>query len=186
MQVLRRTSQNLVRTRSLETCKPILSLTISVTHSPGWPYSLPSFSLLGTILFESLPHSLLPVAANVKESAPMQKLSSGPCNVGGARRDAQIIAVIPTRVGSVRIKDKNTRPFAGTTLLSLTIKKLKSVPGIKTVLISSNDPVAKTIADSFDDPRVVFEQRAEKYCTSQCLAAEWNCELARTVIKHGG
>ena len=119
--------------------------------------------------------------------AGSQKISGRGSSFADTNRDAaHIIAVIPTRVGSVRIKDKNTRPFAGTTLLTLTIQKLRAVPGIKKVLISSNDPLAKDIADSFRDPLVVFEQRAEEYCTSECLAAEWNCELARTVIKHGG
>ena len=36
----------------------------------------------------------------------------------------KITAVIPVRKGSQRVKDKNLRPFAGTTLLDIKIKSL--------------------------------------------------------------
>ena len=96
----------------------------------------------------------------------------------------KIIAVIPTRKGSVRIKNKNTRTFCNSNLLKLTIQKLLKVDGLFKIVVSSNDTIAEKICDEFKD--VIFCQRDEKYCTSESSATEWNCALANTVVEQGG
>ncbi|MFN3937473.1 MAG: cytidylyltransferase domain-containing protein [Gemmobacter sp.] len=54
-----------------------------------------------------------------------------------------IIALIPARAGSERVKHKNTRPFAGIPggLLELKLRQLTAVPEVAKVIVSSNDPV---------------------------------------------
>ena len=50
----------------------------------------------------------------------------------------KITAVIPVRKGSVRVKNKNTKPFVNTTLLELKIKQLKNVNSIDEIIVSSD------------------------------------------------
>ena len=96
----------------------------------------------------------------------------------------RVIAVIPTRKGSSRIKNKNTRSFNNSNLLKITIQKLLKVQGLYKIIVSSNDEYAKEICDEFKT--VLFCQRDEKYCTNKSSATEWNCELAKTVLQNGG
>ena len=52
-----------------------------------------------------------------------------------------ITAVIPTRAGSERVKNKNTKSFADTNLLQIkidTMKKLKSMGFIEDILVNTN------------------------------------------------
>lgn len=59
----------------------------------------------------------------------------------------RVIAVIPTRKGSSRIKNKNTRSFNNSNLLKITIQKLLKVQGLYKIIVSSNDEYAKEICD---------------------------------------
>ena len=54
----------------------------------------------------------------------------------------KITAVIPVRKGSQRVKDKNLRPFAGTTLLENKIKMLLKVPEIDEIIVNTNSEAA--------------------------------------------
>lgn len=57
-----------------------------------------------------------------------------------------ITAVIPVRAGSTRLKDKNIRPFVGSSLLENKIEQLKRAPEIDTVLVSSDSDEMLDIA----------------------------------------
>ena len=57
----------------------------------------------------------------------------------------RLIAVIPTRKGSLRIKEKNTRNFGDSNLLEITIQKLLKVNGLYKIIVSSNDESSKNI-----------------------------------------
>lgn len=98
--------------------------------------------------------------------------------------DIRLIAVIPTRKGSLRIKEKNTRNFGDSNLLEITIQKLLKVNGLYKIIVSSNDEYSKHICKKYD--KIIYEERDEKYCTSECKASVWNCELANIVLKNGG
>lgn len=50
-------------------------------------------------------------------------------------------ALVPVRSGSVRVENKNIRPFCGSTLLEIRVKQLLSLPFLNGVVVSSNDPV---------------------------------------------
>ena len=47
-------------------------------------------------------------------------------------------AVIPVRAGSTRVKDKNIRPFAGSSLLEVKIEQLKRISYIDQIVVSSD------------------------------------------------
>ena len=48
----------------------------------------------------------------------------------------EITAIVPVRKGSVRVKNKNIRPFGESSLLELKIKQLKKVSGISEIIVS--------------------------------------------------
>ena len=60
----------------------------------------------------------------------------------------EITAVIPVREGSTRVKNKNIRQFAGTTLLENKIKQLKDTKGIDEIIVSSDSEIMLEIARS--------------------------------------
>lgn len=54
----------------------------------------------------------------------------------------KITAVIPIRSGSQRVKDKNLRPFAGTTLMDIKINTLLKVPELTSIVVNTNSEEA--------------------------------------------
>ena len=55
---------------------------------------------------------------------------------------AKITAVIPIRSGSQRVKDKNLRPFANTTLMENKINSLLQVPELDSIIVNTNSEEA--------------------------------------------
>jgi len=55
-------------------------------------------------------------------------------------------ALIPVRAGSQRVKNKNIRPFAGTTLLEIKIRQLLRIPGLDGVVVNSESAEMLEIA----------------------------------------
>lgn len=56
-------------------------------------------------------------------------------------------AIIPVRGGSKRVKNKNIRPIAGTTLLEHKIRQLLEVPQLEAVCVNSDDDEMLAIAE---------------------------------------
>lgn len=54
----------------------------------------------------------------------------------------KITAVIPIRSGSQRVKDKNLRPFANTTLMENKINSLLQVPELDSIIVNGNSEEA--------------------------------------------
>ena len=50
----------------------------------------------------------------------------------------KITAVVPVRKGSVRVKNKNMKPFAGSSLLKIKIDQLKQIETIERIIVSSD------------------------------------------------
>lgn len=50
----------------------------------------------------------------------------------------KITAVVPIRSGSQRVKDKNLRPFAGTTLMENKLDTLLKVPELDSIIVNTN------------------------------------------------
>ena len=57
-------------------------------------------------------------------------------------------AIIPVRSGSIRVKNKNLRDFAGSNLLTIKIKQMLRIKGIDAVQVNSNDDTMLEIGKS--------------------------------------
>lgn len=58
----------------------------------------------------------------------------------------KIVAMVPVRKGSQRVKSKNSKPFAGTTLLDIRLNLLKQVKGLDDIIVSTDCENCKSIA----------------------------------------
>jgi N-acylneuraminate cytidylyltransferase len=86
----------------------------------------------------------------------------------------KITAVIPVRKGSQRVKDKNLRPFAGTTLLDVKIKALLQVPEIDAIVVNTNSEAAiEFVEEEYAGTKVTFHRREEYYASSQCSGSDF-------------
>lgn len=72
-----------------------------------------------------------------------------------------ITAVIPVRAGSVRLKNKNIRPFAGSSLLEIKINQLKAVEKIGRIVVSSDSDEMLAVAEKMG---VIAAKRPVEYC----------------------
>lgn len=66
-----------------------------------------------------------------------------------------IKALIAARSGSVRVKNKNIRPFAGSSLLEIKIQQLQRIPNLDGVVVNSNDEEILAVARKFNCETVV-------------------------------
>lgn len=73
----------------------------------------------------------------------------------------KITAVIPVRAGSTRVKDKNIRPFAGSSLLEIKIEQLKKVKEVSQIIVSSD---SEEMLQAAKRAGVVAKRRPDEYC----------------------
>lgn len=86
----------------------------------------------------------------------------------------KITAVIPIRKGSQRVKDKNLRPFAGTTLMEAKIDMLLRVDEIDSIVVNTNSEEAIAIVKGkYNGTKVSYHHREEYYASSQCSGSEF-------------
>lgn len=86
----------------------------------------------------------------------------------------KITAVIPVRKGSQRVKDKNLRPFAGTTLLDNKIQMLLKVPEIDEIIVNTNSEAAIELVETeYAGTKVHYHRREEYYASSQCSGSDF-------------
>ena len=90
----------------------------------------------------------------------------------------KITAVIPVRKGSVRVKNKNLKPFADTNLLELKINQLKQVKLIDEIIVSSDCKKMLAIAT---DLGVKIHTRDEFYASSEATNSEFFENLATAI-----
>ena len=86
-----------------------------------------------------------------------------------------IVAVVPVRAGSQRIKDKNSKPFAGSTLLDVKLETLKGVSNLKEIVVSSDCDHLLSIAKKHG---VKTHRREAFYASSQCTNSDFFENLA--------
>lgn len=92
-----------------------------------------------------------------------------------------IKVLIPVRSGSVRVKNKNIKPFAGSNLLSIKIEQMKRIQGIDGIIVNSNSDEMLDIAKSLGAEAV---KRDEYFASStvsmnevyQNMAENCNCD----------
>lgn len=73
----------------------------------------------------------------------------------------RVSAVIPVRKGSTRVKDKNIKPFNGSSLLENKINQLKKVKSIDSIIVSTDSDKMLQIAKNCN---VIGVRRPEEYC----------------------
>lgn len=100
-----------------------------------------------------------------------------------------VIAVVPCRAGSERVKNKNTRPFAGfqNGLLELKLNQLSAVEQLEEIIISTNDPVVSEFANHYsatEDSRVQVIERPDELGRSSTPMSEFIQYLGR-LREHG-
>lgn len=82
----------------------------------------------------------------------------------------KVTAVIPIRVGSERVVNKNLKPFGETSLLELKIDNLLKVKGIHEIIVNTDSDEAIKLAKS---KGVSFHRREDYYASSNCTASEF-------------
>lgn len=75
---------------------------------------------------------------------------------------------LPTRKGSERVKNKNTKPFAGIEggLVENKIKQILETRLVDEIIFSSNDEQCISIAEKYRDQRMKIIKRPEELCLS--------------------
>lgn len=88
-----------------------------------------------------------------------------------------IKAVIPVRAGSQRVKNKNIKPFAGTSLLEIKIKQLKQIDLLDEIIVNTDSEEMLELARSLG---VTPFKRDSYYASSQVSANELYRNVAET------
>lgn len=87
----------------------------------------------------------------------------------------KLVAVIPVRAGSQRVKDKNIRSFAGKSLLEHKIDVVKQLP-VEDIIVNTDSEEAIEIAKRVG---VSYHKREPYYASSECSNSEFHQYLAK-------
>ena len=87
----------------------------------------------------------------------------------------KLVAVIPVRAGSQRVKDKNVRPFAGKSLLEHKLDVVMDLP-VEEIIVNTDSEEAIEIAKKAG---VSFHRREPYYASSECSNSEFHHYLAK-------
>ena len=88
-----------------------------------------------------------------------------------------IKALIPVRAGSQRVKNKNIRPFAGSSLLEIKIKQMQTIKELDGVIVNSDSDEMLDIAKSLGAETF---KRAPYYASSEISANDLYRNIAET------
>ncbi len=86
-----------------------------------------------------------------------------------------IKALIPVRAGSQRVKNKNIKPFAGSSLLEIKIKQMQRIKEIDGVIVNSDSEEMLSLAQSLGTQIV---RRDNYYATSEVSANDFYQNIA--------
>lgn len=100
------------------------------------------------------------------------------------------VGFLPARGGSERVKNKNTRPFAGFPggLLELKLMQLREVPRLERIIVSSNDAQVLDFAHQFSatrDERVEPLERPDEFGTSATSMERFICDYIAHLDRDG-
>ncbi|WP_324719192.1 acylneuraminate cytidylyltransferase family protein [Salinimicrobium sp. HB62] len=87
----------------------------------------------------------------------------------------KLVAVIPVREGSQRVKSKNIRPFAGKSLLEHKLEIIKQLP-VDDIVINTDSEEAIRIAQR---EGISFHRREPYFASSKCSNSEFHHYLAK-------
>ena len=96
----------------------------------------------------------------------------------------KVTVFLPMRKGSQRIKNKNIRDFSGIKggLSFIKISQLLKVESISRIVISTDDDEVKILAKSFNNDKIIIDERPEKLATSETSTDDL-IEYIPTIIK---
>ena len=86
-----------------------------------------------------------------------------------------LVAVVPARKGSQRVKNKNFKSFCGKSLLIRKIEVLKKIKQINEIIINTDSDEAIKIAK---DLGVSFKKREKYFASSECSNSEFWSHIA--------
>tara|TARA_X000001036_G_C20481278_1_gene725757 strand:+ start:155 stop:820 length:666 start_codon:yes stop_codon:yes gene_type:complete len=89
----------------------------------------------------------------------------------------KLIAVIPIRKGSQRVKNKNFKKFSKKNLLIYKIEMLKKIKSINKIIINTDSDQAIKIAKDY---KIDFFKRAKYYASSKCSNSDFWSYVGRT------
>ena len=90
----------------------------------------------------------------------------------------KIVAIVPVRKGSKRIKNKNFKKFAKSNLLEIKLKSLKKVSLISEIIVSTDSRLAIKIAKKYN---VSYHIREKYFASSKCTNSEFFENLAESI-----
>ena len=90
----------------------------------------------------------------------------------------KIVAIVPVRKGSKRIKNKNFKKFDKSNLLEVKLKSLKKVSLINEIIVSTDSALAIKIAKKYN---VSFHVREKYFASSKCTNSEFFENLAKSI-----
>ncbi len=96
----------------------------------------------------------------------------------GRLRNMRIKALVAVRSGSVRVENKNIRPFAGSTLLEIKLNQLKRIPLLDGIVVNSNDDVMLKIAHDMGCETV---KRDPKYASNDVSMSDVYVNMAQNI-----
>ena len=77
------------------------------------------------------------------------------------------------------MKDKNLRPFAGTSLLEIKLNMLLEVPEVDSIVVNTNSEAAiELVEEEYAGTKVAYHRREAYYASSQCSGSEFFRHLA--------
>ena len=90
----------------------------------------------------------------------------------------KVVAIVPVRKGSKRIKNKNFKKFAKSNLLEIKLKSLKKVSLINEIIVSTDSTLAIKIAKKYN---VSYHIREKYFASSKCTNSEFFENLAKSI-----
>ena len=98
----------------------------------------------------------------------------------------KVIAFLPCREGSQRVKKKNIKIFAELDggLTHIKISQLLKVKEIEEIVVSTNDDEVKRIAKSFQNDKIIIDDRPEELASSTTSTDDL-IKYIPTIIKSG-
>jgi CMP-N-acetylneuraminic acid synthetase len=98
----------------------------------------------------------------------------------------KIVFFLPTRKGSERVIEKNTREFAGIKggILKLKIQQILDLELPYDIIVSTNDEKTKELANNFNDDRIKVIDRPEELCLSSTNITDF-INYIPTIIPEG-
>lgn len=90
----------------------------------------------------------------------------------------KVKALVAVRSGSMRVENKNIRPFAGSSLLEIKLKQLKRIPNLDGIVVNSNDNRMLEIAKRMGCDTV---KRAPYYASNEVSMSEVYRNMAENV-----